>query len=452
MNLDDKQFDKKINALNDYIGTLAKAPAQKTPEWYAIKQLTIGGSEISTILGINPFKSVKDLIADKAGIGMAFDGNVATRWGNLFEHVTKKYGEIVLQMKKPIMDAGSIQGVIQRQRYSPDGLGVVQLVCEDGTIEYFTVLFEFKAPLRSLPDGKIPKYYIPQIKTGLLNIPLVDTSIFINNCYRKCRLNDLVFNSTYDTVFHDGDAKKKKNGLSNKIPFACGVICFYQTMEDYDKLNEYLGYDCDDDDACVEIPEIDDLMNYNDKYPKDYFKDCDTEILIGTKDHPMDLGAANPEIMDRVLELHDNKRLYAIYYPIIINNEAVNQSEFIQTHNFEREVTQQNPVKLAKLYIERFKSRCEENDWCTVGYLPWKLMLSDIIIEDRDDDWHQTIEPRVKETLSIIDEILQSEDPSEAYQNKFSIRPDLSVEYLTEMASMEMCITTDKKVEDINDD
>jgi hypothetical protein len=433
---DSKILYDKTELLNIYLSGLTKSPAQKTKEWYDIKQLTIGGSEVATVLGINPFESLSSLIAKKVGVGSVFNGNIATRWGNLFEYITKKWGEIILKMPNSIKEAGSIQGIIPGQRYSPDGLGVVKLKSTDDIYEYFVVLFEFKSPLRSLPNGKIPKYYIPQVQTGLLSIPLADTSIFINNCYRKCSLSDLKFNSTYDTIFHDGDAKKRKTGLSKELPYACGIICFYQTVEEYYKIYDYLGYASDDDNdekICYDV--FDNLYQSNEPETVDkFYKEGDIELLLNTKNLPMDLGAAPINVIDRVLELHDEKRLHAIYYPIIVNSEKSNKLNFVEIHDLQRDETNINPNKLGNVYLQRFIDRCDESNWCSVGYLPWKLMRSDIIIEDRDDAWQQRIETPIKDTLNIITEILTSPDPAAKYDEKYN-KLDVSQEYLEEMAN-----------------
>jgi hypothetical protein len=436
----DKIYSEKLAQLEKFLDGIS-APVQKSKEWYAIKQTTIGGSEIATVLGYNPYRKVKDLIAEKIGIGSNFVGNTATRWGNLFENVTKRWGEIIFKMSDPIKETGSVKGVIDRQRYSPDGLGIVQLLCTDGTYEYFVILFEFKAPLSTLPTGKIPKHYLPQIQTGMLSIPLSDTSIFINNCYRKCKLADLQFNGAYDTTFHYSDYKKLKHGLTNVDPFACGLICFYQTLEDYHKLYDYLGYKSDDEsnDEKNDIGIFDDVENMLHGISSEsdrYYVDGDMPLLLDTRDNPIDIGAADSDVLDRVLELHDNKRIKAIYYPIIVNSTRVNNMELVKMHNLEREENNINPNKLAKIYLQRFMDKCDENDWCTVGYLPWKLQRSDIIITDRDEQWLEKIEKPVKETLAIIDEIAKSKDKTEAFFKKFPEPESEMIGDLDEMDSM----------------
>lgn len=201
-------------SLDSFIKGNLNAPAQKSARWKLIKEITIGGSEVSTVLGLNPYKKVHSLIAEKTGLAdVEFKGNIATRWGNLFESVTRDYTVLVLQMESdngdcPIQETGSLEGVVERQRYSPDGIGIVKLSTGQGNQDYFLVLFEFKAPLRSVPDMRVPKHYMPQIQTGLVSIPIAETGLFVNNMYRKCALKDLNFGMEYDHRFHDGDKRR----------------------------------------------------------------------------------------------------------------------------------------------------------------------------------------------------------------------------------------------------
>lgn len=60
-----------------------------SPEWHALRSgANIGGSEVSTICGVNPWDSPFSLWAKKTGkIEDSFKGNEATEWGTLLEPV-----------------------------------------------------------------------------------------------------------------------------------------------------------------------------------------------------------------------------------------------------------------------------------------------------------------------------------------------------------------------------
>lgn len=411
---------KLINKIKEYIAQKAIGPAQKTKEWYDIKQKTIGGSEVATVLGINPFKNVKALIAEKVGIDdYKFDGNINTRWGNLFEVVTKKWTELVLCMDEEIFETGSIEGVIERQRYSPDGLGVVKLLTENNRYDFFIVLFEFKSPLRSIPDGKIPKYYRPQIQTGMLTIPIVETSIFVNNCYRKCALKDIGFSPIYDNDFHDGDYKKLKSSDSINV-LGCGIIGFYQTRENYDNVVKTLGYNEDTSDSDSEI-NFDDDFDTDDAKTYDMFSEVDIDLLFNSYEEPLDYGQISERMMKRVLELQEEKKIHAIYYPIVPNTEELHNIPFLEMHDKSEKIIgfEGNPKKAIKMHYKSFIDKCDDNEWIPIGYLPWKLIKSDILCEDRDETWKDKIEGPIKDTLGKIDKILASDNPEKEYENMF---------------------------------
>ena len=406
--------------LDNYINNI-KTLEQKSKEWYAIRPFTIGGSEIATIIGRNPFNTIKSLVAEKSGIKESFKGNINTRWGCLFEQVTREWTQLTLLIKDKIIEIGSIEGIIPGQRYSPDGLGIVQLYDENDNIIYFMVLFEFKSPLKSIPDGSIPKHYIPQIQTGLLTIPITEVGIFVNNCYRKCALNDIGFNMTYDNIFHSGDITKKLT-KKQKIEevFACGIICFYQTIEYYKLALSILGYDSDSEDLEDNI--IDNTILYDFEYNQSsekYADIYDSNILIETRENIIDFGIKKEPLLNRLLELLQENRVCAIYYPMILNQSSINNLEFIQTHKKEKNISNVKPTEIVNSYIQEFFQQCENNKTYPIGILPWKLVKSDIIAEMPDEKWKEIIETPIKEVLGIINNIVSSNNPKHIYNKHF---------------------------------
>ena len=397
------KLDITQNILSSYINNITQSPAQRTNEWYELRKTTFGGSEISALLGNNPYKGLKSLIAEKIGFN-TFHGNTATRWGTLFEYTTAKCTEYVLNIRDGIKETGSIEGIISRQRYSPDGLATVKLVNHHDKYEYYIILFEFKAPLGTLPNHKIPKHYQSQIQTGLLNIPISDYAIFVNNCYRRCALKDLKFNGIYDKCFHNGDYKKLANGLCNEIPYACGIICFYQTKENYNKTDEYFNYNSDDE-SCK--------WSYN----KD-FSDIDRNIFLNDDNTFIDFGNADLVITNRLFELLDYKRIQPVYSPITFNNSIINKLDFVNTHNLKKNINNSSSLDDAKQFIQQCINQCG-NDKLLIGYLPWKLMRSDIILEERNTNWFNTIKEPVNNAITLLDEILKSSDPLQTFNDKF---------------------------------
>jgi putative phage-type endonuclease len=427
---------QKLQArLDAYLDGIGAQPTQRSPEWYAIRKNTIGGSEIATVIGINPYNSVESMIAGKLGIN-SFNGNTACRWGTMFEHITEKFTQLILQISGGIREAGSIPGVIDRQRYSPDGLGIVQLLNCDDEPEYYIILFEFKAPLGTLPNGKVPKHYSSQIQTGMISIPLTEYSIFVNNCYRKCALSDLGFSGVYDKIYHGGDYKKRKYGLEKETPYGCGLICFYQTQMEFDKVTQYYGQDSYSEEYDISAA-FDDSRNDGDDDDCRY-GDHDMELLIDSKNSLIDFGSAPQNIVDRMFQLYDDKRINVVYYPIMINHVAVNKMPFISTHNLELDkVMITDPVAYGKRCIDKFNRSCKDKNLCGIGFMPWKLMRSDVILENKDPEWLNTIREPLINALDILNELNSCDDPVAAYYQKYPMIDD-SIDYTEDMLNMSL--------------
>ena len=70
-------LNKKID---EFVSKYTNNAKQRSDEWYQLVQRTIGGSEISTVLGENKYKTKYDLAKEKVGLLPKFTGNAATRW------------------------------------------------------------------------------------------------------------------------------------------------------------------------------------------------------------------------------------------------------------------------------------------------------------------------------------------------------------------------------------
>lgn len=398
----------KSQILADFVKTVQTAPQQRTAEWYQIRQTTIGGSEIATLLGCCYGKTIKDLIKSKIGLD-DFRGNTATRWGTMFEPMTKKYCEKLLSCE--ILEIGGVDGVIHRQRYSPDGIGIVQLNNSLNEKKYYIILFEFKAPISSLPNDSIPKHYIPQVQTGLLSLPICDASLFVNNSYRRCSLKDFDFTSKYNNLAHKSDFKKRKKGLKDCLPYAAGMIFFYQGMEEYSYIKSIADGQMDVNQESIDCKSTITLERSFDV--RDY------DIQYNTIDELLDIGEVDDQLFERIMELYDEKRLNVIYSDIIMNAEVINNDNFSLTHGIHIENNINDLSLQANKWITKFKKSCHSSGLLPVGYLPWKLLVSKVIPETRDAGWKEKIEPRVNEFIKIIDDVLSSDSRERRFNELF---------------------------------
>ena len=371
-------YDKKSKILKDYITSIGQLE-QKSTEWLNIRKTTIGGSEIGTLLGLNPYSNLRQLVAQKIGIN-EFRGNLATRWGCLFEDITRRWSQLVCGCKEDIIEIGGIEGIHARQRYSPDGLGIIPLKCETVirlpfnknneqkeenrkkifTREYFIALFEYKSPLRSMPNGKIPKHYYPQVQTGLLNVGVSEVGVFVNNCYRACSLQDLRNSASYySKSLHSA---KEVYEVDHKV-LAHGIILFFVKKGEY-------------------VP-IYDIIDY---------------------------GARDVDTLSKLLYYYEKKTVIAYYAPI----------SYISSDNIPycREQGVEYPAFYADYHDIIDCAKKNENRF--IGYLPWKLLVSDIILVSAQKNWRSIIEGPVNNALNIMDRIYAADNKEEAYRREFS--------------------------------
>lgn len=209
---------EKEERLEAWVKENSDGPEQGGVAWLKAKEETVGGSEVSTILGINPYMTKADLLAQKIGI-KKMKMTIHMNWGNLFEPVMMKY----MEYKKNTKIVGENLFVVGRspsQTYSPDGLGVVNFQRDHGDPEPMITLFEFKCPFSrklEVRDPKVPAYYLPQVLTGL-DTTIAEVGLYVEGVFRKCRWEDLGESGEYDASFTPRDNKGRNP------PLAYGLI------------------------------------------------------------------------------------------------------------------------------------------------------------------------------------------------------------------------------------
>jgi len=115
----------KKRTLIEFLELNKHLPEQGSIEWLKSRSETIGGSEISTILNINKYQSVKQLILQKTGLSI-FKKAPPLWFGNIFEYILQQYVEKLYDTK--IYETGSIPYKKSKLiKYSPDGLAVIKI-------------------------------------------------------------------------------------------------------------------------------------------------------------------------------------------------------------------------------------------------------------------------------------------------------------------------------------
>lgn len=235
----------------------SKSGEQRSADWYSSLGATIGGSELSAIMGLSEYKSFNDVVIEKAahlrGAARRWAGNAACNWGIIMEDVITPCVEIDL-MGDIIGDTICIK-MYEGHRNSPDGYIIVMLavndvsgsrriithddspmLLDDEHIEEHIALIEFKNPLSRKPDGSVPDNYLPQVLSGLMVSPIAHLGIFIDSVIRKCSsLSELGPNPGYDTIYHAYDDGR----YIGRAPYMWGVIAVYAPTAPGDAAHEF---------------------------------------------------------------------------------------------------------------------------------------------------------------------------------------------------------------------
>lgn len=291
-----KKIDKLNKRIDAFVEKYADLPKQKSAEWAewrttgGPKKVYLGGSEIATATGLNPYQSRAQLIRGKCELktGKENDDPIAMHWGSHFEDILARAVEIDLNTKfkgtEMIITDHSLY------RYSPDGFLVVGLkiddmghliVCstEDPECQLVIALAELKSLWARVSKGIVPHYYLPQPMAGLEVSPIATVAVFIEGLFKACNINDLGPNKNYNRYIHD------KQRWLNMFPISWGITFLYCNEEEYDK---YISlYGCDYDIGDVSKEQFKYVMQKVDKGiyetfntdPKPYSQDAIDELI-----------------------------------------------------------------------------------------------------------------------------------------------------------------------------
>lgn len=264
-------MNKELNEILDMFIMLFNNDAkQHDKDWLKLMGKTVGGSEIAALLGLNPFSDFYKVVSSKINICKGIKPeppSISCIWGTIFETVATKIIEIDLgnQVKGSNICIQRVEG----HRNSPDGYTIINLYKKDNIYHIWTtdmdksiielsiiVLLEIKCPISRKITGDIPKYYKPQVLSGLAVSPIATNGLYVDFLFKKCSLQQLEYNSVYDINFH----KKDNNNL---LPIAYGVIPFmlnrYNISNESRKIYETIfdkPYDENSDNTVIDLGNV----------------------------------------------------------------------------------------------------------------------------------------------------------------------------------------------------
>lgn len=341
---------------------------QRSADWLIKKRFTIGGSQIATITGDNPYETTLSLLSDKIASlrGDVRKSNIYTQWGTMFEHVIKRFTEErfnckILGDECFILGEKALAGV----SYSPDGLAIVDdNALTDGRPT--RVLFEFKCPYLRIPTTAPPAYYIPQVKYGLDLLQganfshhcpeladvgrIAEFGIFAEGVFRRCSFEDLDLSKEFDKQL-----TPKLKGYSQVRAF--GFIGFYAAP-----------------DSAI----------FSDALFKRLFDECNYE-----HDECNDLGISPPALFQLIMKYVDERAISLYYSKIAYKQNKELEPSFFE---FDRVAADARAVR--------------------IGALPWKLFSIDYHKIVPTDGYIAQHKQKIDEVIAIIREC--SDNPEKA--------------------------------------
>mgnify|MGYP003335889470 FL=1 len=155
-------------------------------EWLKKRKLGIGGSDISAVAGVNPWKTAWDVYMDKTDPEVREFSNRSTHWGHILEPiVADEFGRVTnSKVRKPeleimsLSDRPHIMASLDRIATMPDG--------EEVVVEIKTSSGRSSGKWGEPMTDQIPVYYLTQVhyqmgisgyKTAYVPV-LIDTSDF----------------------------------------------------------------------------------------------------------------------------------------------------------------------------------------------------------------------------------------------------------------------------------
>lgn len=137
-------------------------PKQRTPEWYEFRNNRLTASDLGTVVGVNPYSSLKDLILKKCGHEKPFHSGSAIIHGVKYEDVAISIYE--RRNDVHIEEYGCLpHPTIPFFGASPDGI----CSAKSNSKNYIGRMVEIKCPKSRSLTGFVPEYYAAQVQGQL---------------------------------------------------------------------------------------------------------------------------------------------------------------------------------------------------------------------------------------------------------------------------------------------
>jgi hypothetical protein len=348
---------------------------QHSELWKKEKVLTVGGSSLATIMGINHFSTIDKLIRDRIGLS-SFTGDIKTQWGNLFEEVIKLCVEYTLNCEILGEDLFVFGPPNTYTSYSPDGLSVV-----DNRV----ILFEFKCPFSRIPNGKPPIYYIPQVKMGLELLNVCQQGLFVEGVYRRCCWDDLADTPLYDQQL----SPKGPLRTQESLPIALGFIGFELCLR-----------------GIINKPELGQKLR---EFVLEYRRELGEFGNVTNDWFVNDLGVISQELITLLLDLLGTNVIKVVYSRIVhsTNKPIINFNTPVFSHvKSIADISADQLNNTVNEDLTTFVVGCGERDNLLIGVLPWKLFRLDYHWIEKTPGYLDPWYPKIQSIMEIVKQCL----------------------------------------------
>lgn len=418
----------KRKVLNEVLEYTLNDAEQGSVQWRNEREL--GGSDTASIMGKGYYgRGLFDVVRERI-FGSNFSGNIATRMGRIMEDVPRKIIEKIFNTT--VHELKSLPNQLNHTSYSPDGVAVLKLFNK-----IIMVLLEFKVPLSRIPDGKIPREYLPQIKSGMCALPMVDGSLFVNSMLRICPLRDFSYNLEYNTKLHKSDlttCKTRPNSHKSKLEhiyaFGLSIIVqnkiqrqaslqYLQAMEVVPTTNTSYGNSF----VIFDGPSFETKLLNNPgpgaRSDSTEQKDWYQSLLLNNE---VDYGNESESTYDRLFSYIDEHKLVSVFtIPPFVVNENLGNIELLKQEHYilpiQPNVISNEMHSYFSSSMEFLRSQLEAQSVDIVGCIPYKIFKMDIIYQPNDEPlFIKNLKPfidkyaEIKEKCSNIDRLPISDE------------------------------------------
>ncbi len=379
----------KEKKLSQFLEVYKHLPSQGTPAWLSMRNMTIGGSEFYNLI-----HSPASLIANKIGMTSIPD-MLPMKWGTLFESVIRTVMSVTLVTE--IHEASSIPSAeVVGKSFSVDGLGVVSFLCDrwNDKPHHFRMrllaLFEFKCLYsREIKPGVVFPAYLPQVLSGMSDIPVVDVALYTEAVFRICEFGMLGNNP--DCI----EWLQKNPNPKRYCPMTYGFVGFYMRH--------------------AEIPE----------------DDREAEILLewaasGGEQDFAKLGAWY--LLNRLLK-YVKQGIVSVWY----SQQTFQSTELRRCPWFERQQIQTPDIEIdMDSELATFQRLTRRRRWLPLGVLGYKLLDVNVVTVEKQPGYTKQYAGLINDALQKIQRlknVVEDADRRREYYRLFPhVKPDVHQE------------------------